>query len=70
MDEQQHAKKRKELEELRSRVAQLERETSTSPPHWQATQFYTAYYATTGFVLGMFGAASSLLQPSLLSFLR
>jgi hypothetical protein len=55
------ATKRQELEELRARVRQLERELQTPPEHWQATTYYTAYYATTGFMLGIFGAATSLL---------
>jgi hypothetical protein len=50
-----------ELERLRSRVGELELELHATPPHWQASDFYTAYYATTGFLLGMFGAATSLL---------
>ena len=50
-----------ELELLRSRVSELEVELHSKPPHWQATEFYTAYYATTGFLLGMFGAVTSLL---------
>jgi hypothetical protein len=50
-----------ELEELRSRVVQLERELAGAPPHWQATSFYKVYYATSGFVLGMFAAVTSLL---------
>jgi hypothetical protein len=50
-----------ELEELRRRVAALEREIAAPPEHWQATGYYAAYYATTGFILGMFGAAASLL---------
>jgi hypothetical protein len=50
-----------ELAELRARVTELERELGGAPPHWQASGFYTAYYATAGFVLGMFGAVTSLL---------
>jgi hypothetical protein len=50
-----------ELSQLRARVAELERELEGPPPHWQAREFYTAYYATAGFVLGIFGAATSLL---------
>ena len=55
------ATKIQELEQLRSRVRQLESELQAPPAHWQATSYYTAYYATTGFMLGMFGAATSLL---------
>ncbi len=32
-----------------------------SPPHWQATNFYTAYYLMVGSLLGMIAAFSSLL---------
>lgn len=31
------------------------------PPHWQATNFYTAYYLMVGSLLGMIAAFSSLL---------
>lgn len=54
---------RRELGELQDRVRKLEAEIadaeSRSP--WQPSGYYTAYYATTGFMLGMFGAAASLL---------
>lgn len=53
--------KSRELEELRQRVARLESELAPAPPDWQAGGFYAAYYATTGFMLGIFGAAASLL---------
>lgn len=55
--------KRRELQELRDRVQKLEAELSDaeSTGGWQATGYYTAYYATTGFMLGIFGAAASLL---------
>ena len=49
-----------ELEVLRSRVSELEVELHARPPHWQASSFYTAYYATTGFLLGTLGAVTSL----------
>lgn len=55
--------KRAELEELRARARQLEeelaREDKVAP--FQPQGYYTAYYATTGFLLGIFGAMSSLL---------
>lgn len=57
----QPADKLAELEQLRARVAELEKDIESSPPHWQATGFYTAYYATAGFMLGIFGATTSLL---------
>jgi hypothetical protein len=53
--------KLQELNELRQRVAALERDVETPPHHWQAREFYSAYFATTGFVLGMFAAMASLL---------
>lgn len=53
----------RELAELRTRVAQLEAETSAAePPNREWTRgFYLTYYATAGFFLGMFGALVSLL---------
>lgn len=53
--------KARELESLRKRVAELETELEPAPGHWQARGFYATYYATTGFMLGSFGAAASLL---------
>lgn len=53
-------RKRAELETLRARVAELERELAAGGGAWQPG-YYTAYYATSGFLLGMFGAAASLL---------
>jgi hypothetical protein len=55
--------KRQRLEELRAELQQLETELKTAPsePQWQATGYYTAYYATTGFILGAVAAMSSLL---------
>ena len=55
--------KRQELEELRARVRQLESEMTSPavPKQWVATEYYTAYYATTGFLLGGIAAMSSLL---------
>jgi hypothetical protein len=55
---------RKRLAELREQVIELEAELSCSPtpePQWQATGYYTAYYATTGFMLGGIAAINSLL---------
>lgn len=54
----------RELERLKSRVAELQTEIGTAtapPPKWQAQGYYTAYYATTGSMLGIFAAAASLL---------
>lgn len=54
---------RRELSELQDRVRKLEGEIADAESRgtWQAPGYYTAYYATTGFMLGMFGAAASLL---------
>lgn len=62
MDQQEWERKRRELDELRSRIHEIEQElASAQVPFWQATEFYAAYYATTGFLLGGFGAITSLL---------
>ncbi len=61
MDNDDRQAKQEELDRLRARAAELERELEPAPEHWEATKFYAAYHATTGFILGMFGAASSLL---------
>ncbi len=56
--------KQQRLDELRAEVSRLEAELQGEPApreRWRATEFYTAYYATTGFMLGMFGAVTSLL---------
>lgn len=55
--------KMQELQELRGRVQQLEAELQEEQTtgDWPPKGFYTEYYATTGFLLGMFGAATSLL---------
>lgn len=53
----------RELEELKERVRRIEEELAASQHvvPWRATQYYTAYYATTGFMLGAIAATSSLL---------
>lgn len=61
MDSADRQHKLDELAELQQRVAQLQNEVEAPPKHWQAEGFYTAYYATAGFMLGMFGATTSLL---------
>lgn len=61
MDTTENQEPAEELEQLRKRVTELEKDLHEPPAHWQATEFYAAYYATTGFMLGMFGAATSLL---------
>lgn len=55
------AAKRIELEQLYARVAWLEEEVAQLPRQWPPREFYTAYHVLAGFVLGMFGAATSLL---------
>jgi len=52
-----------ELESLRARVQALEAEIQqdASAGAWPPKGFYAEYYATTGFLLGMLGAAVSLL---------
>jgi hypothetical protein len=52
-----------ELAELRKRVASLETQIAaeTEHPPFQPSGYYTAYYATTGFLLGSLGAMASLL---------
>ena len=52
-----------ELKSLRLRVQALETEVTASQEtgHWPPVSFYADYYATTGFILGMFAAAISLL---------
>jgi hypothetical protein len=55
--------KRQELDELRARVERLEGELGGAgeESRWQATGYYTAYHATTGFMLGAVAAMASLL---------
>ena len=55
--------KETELAELRKRVSDLESQIARDREYapFRPTGYYTAYYATTGFMLGIFGAMSSLL---------
>lgn len=55
--------KRKELEALRLRVAELERDVEGQDAHrvWTPPQYYVAYELMGGMVLGLLGAAASLL---------
>ena len=54
--------KQARLAKLKEEVARLEAELASSEgPRWRGGRYYTAYYATTGFVLGMFAASVSLL---------
>lgn len=54
--------KYQELEDLRQRVEAMEHELAqAASPAWEPPRYYAAYFATTGFMLGIFGAAASLL---------
>jgi hypothetical protein len=55
--------KERELALLRSRITQIEAELSAEQAQgeWPPKGYYTAYHVMAGFVLGMFGAATSLL---------
>jgi hypothetical protein len=55
--------KQRELAELEARAQRLKRELveETEVRPFQPQGYYAAYYATTGFMLGIFGAMSSLL---------
>ncbi len=58
-----HEAKRRELEQLRSAVQRLEAELAQESPadQWPPRSYYWPYHVLAGFVLGMFGAATSLL---------
>lgn len=55
--------KRRELDALRQRVAELEADLNQDDADrgWRPTGLYPAYAATAGFLLGIFGAMTSLL---------
>lgn len=55
--------KLQELESLKSHLEKLEAEIAAARmgPGWHATGYYTAYYATAGFLLGSIAAIVSLL---------
>ncbi len=55
--------KQQELAALRERVQQLEGELTATETEgqWPPQKFYLEYYATSGFLLGIFGAMTSLL---------
>jgi hypothetical protein len=52
-----------EIGRLRETADRLEAELAreTEPGRWPPRRFYTTYHVLAGFVLGMFGAATSLL---------
>lgn len=53
---------RKEMDELRHRLAELDKKLHHAPvADWQSKGFYTDFYAAVGSVFGMFAAFSSLL---------
>jgi hypothetical protein len=54
--------KLRELDQLRETVRRLEAELAQDAAgQWPVRTYYTAYHVLAGFVLGMFGAATSLL---------
>ena len=55
--------KKSELAELKQRVADLESQIAAETDYkpFSPEGYYTAYFATTGFMLGIFGATTSLL---------
>ncbi|MCA9259965.1 MAG: hypothetical protein KDA61_12225 [Planctomycetales bacterium] len=55
--------KKSELQSLQARQAELEAELQAMEPvhHFQPQGFYTAYYAMSGFMLGIVGAMASLI---------
>jgi len=55
--------KLRELDQLRSNVQRLEAELAqeAAAGQWPVPTYYTAYHVLAGFVLGMFGAMTSLL---------
>lgn len=55
--------KESELANLKRRVSDLESQIAAEAEYvsFRPTSYYTAYYATTGFMLGIFGAMASLL---------
>jgi hypothetical protein len=64
MDSQTLETKRTELQRLRTRVAELERELAgedSRQGEWMRSGYYLTYYATTGFFLGMVAALVSLM---------
>lgn len=58
-----YSTKHQEFEALKARIAQLEEELHEAEPTrpWVPAGFYSAYYATTGFLLGSIAAGAALL---------
>jgi hypothetical protein len=61
MDHPEQRLREDELNQLRARLATLESQLHKTPPHWEAQGFYGLYHATAGLMLGIIGAAASLL---------
>lgn len=63
MSQDSNSRQRQEIAELRRRLEELEAEVAANGGQgdWRRQGFYGAYYATTGFLLGGFAAAVSLL---------
>lgn len=61
--------KHQEFEELKRKVDVLERELGdmAAEQSWQPTSYYWAYHVTSGFLLGIFGAAAALLMNVVLA---
>jgi tetrahydromethanopterin S-methyltransferase subunit G len=61
MDQAERNQKMHRLQELRQQVALLESELASDAPRFVGGNYYTMYYATAGFFLGMIAAVASLL---------
>src|SRR5690242_4557367 len=62
LDNEERGRKLAEIAALQERVDAIENELNRmAPPSGRFPGYYTAYYATTGFFLGMLGACTSLL---------
>lgn len=58
----EQSSKQREFEELKARIHVLEEELADiATPHWQPGEYYPAYQATAGFLLGMLGAGAAML---------
>jgi len=61
MDQAERNHKLQSLKELRQQVARLETELASDLPRFVGGKYYTMYYVTSGFFLGMIAAGASLL---------